>query len=162
MRVLQKAVACVVRRRSARAELLAFQHPTAGVQLPKGGIEPHEAPATAVLRELLEESGISAAVVRAKVAELSHFIGGGSDETGDITEHVWHVFWLEPTDQLPSVWEHQAEGSAEESGLTFSYRWLPLESAKATLHPRFHSTIDALLGSLRSTYPMSEAPGSAV
>ncbi|MBF4560115.1 NUDIX domain-containing protein [Pseudomonas sp. p50] len=43
--------------------ILLFHHPQAGVQLVKGSIERGETPNRAALRELAEESGISAATI---------------------------------------------------------------------------------------------------
>lgn len=56
--VLGKVTALVTRETSQGRELLVFQHPTAGVQLPAGTIEPDETPAAAVLREVTEETGL--------------------------------------------------------------------------------------------------------
>jgi 8-oxo-dGTP pyrophosphatase MutT (NUDIX family) len=40
-------------------ELLVFQHPNAGIQLPAGTIEALESPEAAVLREVAEETGLT-------------------------------------------------------------------------------------------------------
>lgn len=44
---------------SSGHELLVFQHPDAGIQLPAGTVEPGEAFETAALREVEEETGLS-------------------------------------------------------------------------------------------------------
>ncbi len=49
----------VVFRDASMQQILAFEHPKAGVQLVKGGIEPGESVRAAALRELAEESGIA-------------------------------------------------------------------------------------------------------
>ncbi|HNY45867.1 MAG TPA: NUDIX domain-containing protein, partial [Casimicrobium sp.] len=54
---VEKACACVVQR----GRLLLFEHPTAGVEIPKGGIERGELAIDAAVRELREESGLSLA-----------------------------------------------------------------------------------------------------
>lgn len=54
-----KVTSFVVRERAAGPELLLFQHPFAGIQLPAGTIEPGEAPATAAFREATEETGLA-------------------------------------------------------------------------------------------------------
>lgn len=41
------------------AEILLFQHPTAGIQLPAGTVEPEEPFEAAALRELAEETGVT-------------------------------------------------------------------------------------------------------
>ena len=40
MKVVHKAVAAVDRDQGRESELLVFRHPLAGVQLPKGTVEP--------------------------------------------------------------------------------------------------------------------------
>ena len=62
MKVVHKAVAAVVRDYGRGSELLVFRHPFAGVQLPKGTVEPKEAYAAAALRELHEDSGLHLAL----------------------------------------------------------------------------------------------------
>lgn len=58
MQIVEKAVACVLRAGSVGPDLLVFRHPLAGVQLPKGRVEPGETYADAARRELHEESGL--------------------------------------------------------------------------------------------------------
>ena len=58
--MLGKVTAFVVRVPPAGTELLLFEHPHAGIQLPAGTIEPGETPETAALREAREETGLSA------------------------------------------------------------------------------------------------------
>lgn len=53
-----KVTAFVTREGGKGRELLVFRHPTAGVQLPAGSIEPGESPEAAVLREVAEETGL--------------------------------------------------------------------------------------------------------
>ena len=53
-----KVTGFVTRRKDAAVELLVFQHPTAGIQLPAGSIEPGEAPLAAAIREVWEETGL--------------------------------------------------------------------------------------------------------
>jgi 8-oxo-dGTP pyrophosphatase MutT (NUDIX family) len=55
-----KVTALVVREAPEGAELLLFQHPHAGIQVPAGTIEPGEEPQAAALREAAEETGLTA------------------------------------------------------------------------------------------------------
>ena len=57
-RYLDKVTAFVTRQGADGLELLAFQHPHAGVQLPAGTVEEGEPPEQAVLREVREETGL--------------------------------------------------------------------------------------------------------
>lgn len=61
---LEKVTACVLRIGESGQELLVFKHPTAGFQLPAGTVEKGETPEFAVVREVWEETGLSARVVR--------------------------------------------------------------------------------------------------
>ncbi|MFN3628776.1 MAG: NUDIX domain-containing protein [Casimicrobiaceae bacterium] len=120
---IEKACACVVQA----GRLLVFRHPLAGVQLPKGTIDPGETPAAAALRELAEESGLRLdtapiAVGSFAIERLANgFIPGEKPEW-----QRWHVFLLEPEQRLPERWAHTAHGSPEEDGLVFDYFWHPL------------------------------------
>lgn len=49
---------CVVREGIEGPELLVFDHPLAGTQLPKRTLEPNEEPLDGALRELREETGL--------------------------------------------------------------------------------------------------------
>jgi 8-oxo-dGTP pyrophosphatase MutT (NUDIX family) len=57
-----KACAIVIRAPAA-IEVLAFEHPLAGLQLVKGTIEAGETPQQAAVRELREEAGFGARAV---------------------------------------------------------------------------------------------------
>jgi 8-oxo-dGTP pyrophosphatase MutT (NUDIX family) len=54
-----KVTALIVRPGSGKPDLLLFQHPHAGIQIPAGTIEPGETPAAAALREAAEETGLT-------------------------------------------------------------------------------------------------------
>ena len=137
-RIVHKAVACVVRDSGGRRELLVFDHPSAGTQVPKGTMEDGEDVVAAALRELHEESGITSAVPVAVVGTWLRRIGAGPREDGPGEAHLWHVVLLRPTAELPDAWSHVAHGSPEEDGLVFAYRWLTVdEGIAAGLHPLF-------------------------
>lgn len=71
-------VSCYVLRDGPHGrELLVFAHPTAGVQVPAGSVEPREAPESAALREVSEETGLT------DLSALSLLKTEVSDPTGD-------------------------------------------------------------------------------
>lgn len=57
--IVRKVTAFIVRQGSAGRDLLLFQHPNAGIQLPAGTVELGEDLETAVLRETTEETGLT-------------------------------------------------------------------------------------------------------
>jgi 8-oxo-dGTP pyrophosphatase MutT (NUDIX family) len=74
-RCLEKVTAFVTRTSGSRRELLVFRHPTAGVQLPAGTVNPNEAPEDAVSREVTEETGLSALLMRANLGKIEQVMG---------------------------------------------------------------------------------------
>jgi 8-oxo-dGTP pyrophosphatase MutT (NUDIX family) len=56
---LEKVTAFVVRQAAGGHELLLFEHPSAGIQIPAGTVEPGEEPRDAVVREAHEETGLT-------------------------------------------------------------------------------------------------------
>ena len=60
MEVVEKVTAFITRERNGVKEVLLFQHPNAGIQIPAGTVDPGEAFAEAVIREGYEETGLEA------------------------------------------------------------------------------------------------------
>jgi 8-oxo-dGTP pyrophosphatase MutT (NUDIX family) len=56
--VLEKVTVFVTRGPASRRELLLFEHPNAGIQIPAGTVDLDEEPIDAALREAIEETGI--------------------------------------------------------------------------------------------------------
>lgn len=83
---VEKVTAFVTRPARHGVDLLLFEHPHAGVQIPAGTCDPakggagDETPEQAVLREVLEETGLGGLVVRALI--------GWRDELPPGTTHV--------------------------------------------------------------------------
>jgi 8-oxo-dGTP pyrophosphatase MutT (NUDIX family) len=58
-RIVEKVTALITRDSGTGPELLLFEHPYAGVQIPAGTVQPAEAPEAAVAREAAEETGLT-------------------------------------------------------------------------------------------------------
>jgi ADP-ribose pyrophosphatase YjhB (NUDIX family) len=102
-------------------ELLVFDHrdlPRAGTQVPAGRLEPGEALAEGLARELDEEAGIGARVV----GELGQVT---RDHGQDVGTYETHYFRLE-TNESRDSWEHVVQGDGDDAGLVFVYRFVPL------------------------------------
>jgi 8-oxo-dGTP pyrophosphatase MutT (NUDIX family) len=63
-RIVEKVTAFVTRSSEEGHDLLLFQHPNAGVQVPAGTVEAGETPEAAVLREAVEETGLAPLTIR--------------------------------------------------------------------------------------------------
>jgi len=61
---IEKVTAFVTRETQAGEQLLLFEHPHAGIQIPAGTVEHGETPEQAVLREAAEETGLTALTMR--------------------------------------------------------------------------------------------------
>jgi len=122
VRPVLKACACLV---DDRGRLLVFHHPEdRGMQLPKGTIEPGEAPEDAVRRELLEESGIHYTGDLLSLGTIDRFCEAGIEGNKRRHPQLWHLFLMRSQAALPETFDHVASGSPEEDGLVFSFSWL--------------------------------------
>jgi 8-oxo-dGTP pyrophosphatase MutT (NUDIX family) len=113
----EKVLAYITRRSD---ELLVFAHtekyPDAGIQVPAGGVEPGEEPATAVLRETYEESGLA----------LGNPVHLGSYEWQVVApSRIRHFFWLQAPMDTPDQWEHGVSAGEEDRGMIFRYSFAP-------------------------------------
>ena len=142
MKLVHKAVAAVVRDQGRGSELLVFRHPLAGVQLPKGTVEPKEAYAVAALRELHEESGLDLALKPQPIGIWHRRMGAGANKDRQLEKHIWHIFTLKVRHKLPDHWNHSAVGSPAEEGLVFEFFWRPLgPDLHRDLQPLFAPTV---------------------
>lgn len=128
-----KACPVVLRDRET-LEILAFEHPLAGLQLVKGSIEPGESTDLAALRELLEEAGIQAEPGR-KLGEWHSLITG----------HIWAFHECYVAQELPDTRVHFAD---DDGGHEFRFFWHPLISEPSE---RWHQIFKDALSFLRIT-----------
>jgi 8-oxo-dGTP diphosphatase len=124
----QRVVAYVTRERGERTELLVFEdpdHPQMGVQVPAGRLDPGEELEAGLLRELEEESGLTAVHI---VRELPAF------EEHYPSRYENHGFLVALDGDAPDEWEHVVVGAGDDAGFVFHYRWAPIEPGFRLFH----------------------------
>jgi 8-oxo-dGTP pyrophosphatase MutT (NUDIX family) len=122
----QKVCAVVLRMQDGRREILAFDHPLAGRQLVKGGIEPGETIEAAAARELFEESGLRDTV--------AGYLGAAP-----INGQEWHFALFPPVSRSDETWVHRTE---DWGGVDFAFLWHPLDQLPDEgWHPIFHEAL---------------------
>ncbi|MFZ5815031.1 MAG: NUDIX hydrolase [Bacillota bacterium] len=131
MRRKLKVYGYLTRERDGQLQVMVFDHdrslyPDAGTQVPGGSVEPGESLEEAVVREVFEESGVTATVVR----EL------GSDElpvpeSQQLQER--HFFLLQTDLPLPDQWVHIVSDGVEDKGMRFHYFWMEVREAAPLL-----------------------------
>lgn len=112
-----------------------FEHPLAGLQLPKGGIKTGEHPSPAAARELFEESGLET---------TSAILMGDSTDIHE-GEH-WHFALCRIKPPVRDHWQHFC---ADDGGHLLKFRWMPLDLVPPDgFHPKFMRALDWIKGTL--------------
>lgn len=128
---VEQAGAVAVRGDGPSAELLlvtAKKNPRDWI-FPKGHLEPHETPADAAVRELLEEAGVVGEVIRP--LGISHFRSG--DEDARVTYFLVRVVGFAPgAEPRQSAWRPFREARAL---LTFDDARSLLDRAERLMNP---------------------------
>ena len=146
MKNVFKSMPCVVRNIVGAPELLIFQHPHAGIQIPKGTVEPGETIASAAWRELEEETGVTAVRLLRPIGQWARVCGAGPDEARPLEKHLWELFLFEPTADLGNAWEHTITALGIEQGMRVQCHWLPLAAKSlARLNPVFQDAFKMVM-----------------
>jgi len=135
---LQRVVAYITRDTDRGRELLVFEDPKhlhMGLQVPAGRLEAGEELEPALLREIAEESGLENVRV---VRELPGF------ESHYKNRYENHGFHVVVDGERREEWDHVVVGAGDDAGLTFHYRWVPIE-ADLHLFERPHPVLYRLL-----------------
>jgi len=102
-------------------ELLVFEHvsePSAGTQVPAGGIQEGETPAAAAVREVFEETGLRLETGPSLLGTHDHLDGPGRPA------RTW-FFRVDAPSGAPARWEHRVGGRGDDEGLVFACRFDP-------------------------------------
>ena len=94
---IQKVTAFITRERPTGRQLLLFQHPQAGVQLPAGTVDEGEAWETAVLREAYEETGLTHLTIHRYLGQINNELAAGEA----ILNQDSHIFSQPDETSLP-------------------------------------------------------------
>jgi 8-oxo-dGTP pyrophosphatase MutT (NUDIX family) len=122
----------VVFRDASMRQILAFEHPNAGRQLVKGGIEPGETLRAAALRELQEESGLGDAGIAQDL---------GTWDSGH-RGHVWSLQLCTFPRPLPETWTHHCP---DEGGQEFRFFWQDVhQSPQGSWKPQYQRALAAI------------------
>ncbi|MFD6211049.1 NUDIX domain-containing protein [Peribacillus sp. NPDC060253] len=118
---IKKAYGYVTRINNGETQVLVFQHPIseAGIQIPKGTVEPQEDAYQAVIREMKEETGHENFHVEKLIAEDCW-----KNDDGVIHNRF---FYKISASNVPDEWDYQPTGGGDEEELTFHFFWISSE-----------------------------------
>jgi 8-oxo-dGTP pyrophosphatase MutT (NUDIX family) len=122
----KKVYAYVTRKKDGNTQLLVRTHrdiPEAGVQVPGGTVEHGESLEEALLREILEESGLKHIMVEGLVADDLIY----AKEKDEYQKRYFYHVTL--TTDVKEEWSHAIDCEGEDNGLIFCYKWVNLEEA---------------------------------
>jgi 8-oxo-dGTP diphosphatase len=129
--------------------LLVFhqpEHPDAGIQVPGGTMRDDESPQESVLREALEETGLSGLVLVRFLGDVVHdYTAIGKNEI-----HHRHYFHLRIEGDVADTWQHVERDPSEGmySQILFVFRWAQLPDGVPTLISRMDEMLPKLLRSM--------------
>jgi 8-oxo-dGTP pyrophosphatase MutT (NUDIX family) len=117
--IIEKVTAFITRKSRDGDDLLLFEHPNAGIQIPAGTVEDHETPEEAVVREVAEETGLTTS------SSIRRYLGCSEDilpEGERIIAEPTKVYarpdvtsfdWAHLPKRIPVVVKRQADGFSQ-------------------------------------------------
>ena len=135
-----KSLGYILRYDGDSPRLLAFRsHDADGYEIPRGSLHPGETPEEAVIREIIEESGLESVRITHKLG-----INYWQDE-------AQHFFILIASDGLPETFTHKVQSDDGDNGMVYVYRWLDINFDLHTqLVEGCDYYVDALLDAVQS------------
>lgn len=154
-KVLEKVTAFITRRRGSDVDLLVFEHPTTGLQIPAGTVEYGESHAEAVLREASEETGLDGLEVREYIGQLDTTLPERQlvvyrktkvYARPDITSFDWaelrrgiHGTWIREHGDFTQFQYKEYDRCPDPSYVTYLIMgWIPSESLTRRLRRHFY------------------------
>ena len=92
-----------------------------GLQVPAGTVEDGESPEEAVLREVVEETGLATVRVVRYLGDAEYDMRPYADAV-----HIRHFFHLTVDGPVPEDWRHTERGSGADTPRAFRFSWLPI------------------------------------
>ena len=126
------------------SRLLIFRHidaPEAGLQVPAGTIEPGEDPRDAVIREALEETGLTDLTL---VSHLGRDERDMSDCGVDELQHRW-FFHLRCNGDPPMTWRHAETSDPALGPIWFEFFWADLPDGVPKLVANYDDFVPTLV-----------------
>jgi 8-oxo-dGTP pyrophosphatase MutT (NUDIX family) len=126
--VKRKVAALITRPGPDGPEVIVFDHPVSGYQLPAGTVEDGESFEAAALREGWEETG-------ALGLELVREVG-----VSTLRDEDRHIFHLRATVEMPDEWR---VATPDGGGLIWWCSWMPIDESHALVHEHQRDWLDA-------------------
>jgi 8-oxo-dGTP pyrophosphatase MutT (NUDIX family) len=140
LRIVRKSVAYVTRH----GRILFFRPvelPGSGAELPGGTLLAGEHPETGLLREMHEETGLTAFGPPELLGVVDH-----DPEAGDGELHRRHFYHLPLLEDAPDAWERRVE---EGNGtFTFSFFWVDAGTCPHDVYPGHEEFLSEILSRL--------------
>ena len=136
--VRRRVVAYITRGR----ELLVFEH--GGVlQVPAGRIDYHETLEEGLLREVEEETGLTALQIVGQLADADEV-----ERLYGVFPHRSWVFHALAEEGGADAWEHAVTGTGMDAGMVFDLRWIPLDGELPLIWGRHDPLAERLRASI--------------
>jgi 8-oxo-dGTP pyrophosphatase MutT (NUDIX family) len=129
-----KVIAYIYRKRNDQTEVLVFSHadfPEAGIQVVGGTLEEGEDHILALVREILEESGL--------IVSANDFkkVGETQYQRKDKPELNHRHYFKMHSNGLPDKWSHIVKSTGLDNGMQFDFFWLSTKEAREILTGNF-------------------------